>query len=481
MPDQSTSAERHVLTASILGSGAVFLESTVVNVALPAIGRDLGLGLGGLQWIVNAYLLTLGSLILLGGALGDRYPRDTIFRVGAAGFALTSGLCAVAPNVTILAVLRALQGVAGALLVPNSLALLETAFSGQDKGAAIGKWSAGSAASTAIGPLAGGAIVAVASWRWVFVLVVPFALLAAVSLPRLPTPPGTSAPPARRVDYLGAMLVTAGLGALVAALIAGPSVGFSDARVLGGLAAGGALLVAFLGVERTVADPLVPLDVWRSRQFVGANAMTFLVYGALGVVLFLLMLVLQNVAGYTALQAGAALLPVNVFLFLLSSPAGRLGARIGPRGPMAVGSVLAGGGLALLTRLHDGASYVSGVLPGVMVFGLGLALLVAPLTASVLESLGTERAGLASGVNNAVARVAGLIATAAIPLAAGFGGLTDLTGADLTHGFQRAMWICAGLCAAGGIVTWFTIRGQELSGAQTGLHPGRPNQLPGVS
>lgn len=463
MADTST-VDRRILAASILGSGAVFLESTVVNVALPSIGRDFGLGIDGLQWVINAYLLTLGSLILLGGALGDRYPRREVFRYGALAFAVTSGLCALAPTVEVLAVLRMLQGIAGALLVPNSLALLEASFAGESKGAAIGKWSAGSAASTAIGPLAGGAIVAAASWRWVFALVVPFALIAAFTLPRVQASPSATRT-SRGVDYLGALLVTAGLGALVAALIGGPVVGFRDARVIAGMATGCVLLTAFLVVESTVANPLVPLGVFRARQFLGANLTTFLVYGALGVVLFLLILMLQNVVGYTALQAGASLLPVNVLLFFLSSPAGRLAARIGPRVPMAAGSVIAGAGLALLSRVHSGVSYVGAVLPGVIVFGFGLSSLVAPLTTSVLESLGVERAGLASGVNNAVARVAGLIATAAIPLAAGFGGLRELAGVPFEQGFARAMWICAGLCVAGGVVTWFTIRGREPSGA----------------
>lgn len=428
-----------------------------MNVALPAIGRDFGLGIDGLQWVVNAYLLTLGSLILLGGALGDRYRRDLVFRVGAVGFAVTSALCALAPNVAVLAALRFVQGVSGAMLVPNSLALLEDTFSGEERGAAIGKWAAGSAAWTALGPLIGGAVVTAISWRWVFALVVPFGLFAALLLPK-----GVAATsrtqPDTRVDYVGALLVTAGLGALVGALISGPVRGFDDALVRGGLIGGVVLLAVFFLVEGRRSHPLVPLDVFTVRQFSGANAATFLIYGALGAVLFLLVLTLQNALGYTALQAGSALLPVNVLLVAGSTYAGKLSERIGPRLPMTFGAIVAGAGLALLVRMDADASYVRHVLPGIIVFGLGLTALVAPLTSAVLASLGKERAGLASGTNNAVARLAGLVATAAIPLAAGLGGMQDPRGAPLLSGFRTAMWISAALCALGGGVSWLTIR-----------------------
>lgn len=459
-PTAQAVSSRRILAASILGSGVVFLESTVVNVALPAVGRTFHLGIDGLQWVVNSYLLTLGSLILLGGALGDRYNRVTVFRFGAVAFGITSALCALAPNMAVLALLRFLQGIAGALLVPNSLALLEQAFQGEERGAAIGKWSAGSAASTAIGPLVGGAIVSAATWRWVFALIVPFAALAVVLLPR-DVPQEHRQREGAGVDYAGAALVTLGLGSLVGALIAGPKAGFASGLVLSGIIGGALLLAAFVALERTVGEPLLPLQVFRSRQFTGANAATFLIYGALGVVLFLLVLVLQDVAGYSALQAGSALLPVNVLLFFLSSRAGRLAERVGPRVPMSVGAVTAGIGVALFARVHAGGSYVTDVLPGAVVFGLGLSAVVAPLTASVLEALGQSRAGLASGINNAVARLAGLIAVAAIPLAAGLGGLDQLQGAPLEAGFRRAMWICAALCCVGGAVSWLTVRGSR--------------------
>jgi EmrB/QacA subfamily drug resistance transporter len=449
-----------ILAASILGSGAVFLEGTAVNVALPAIARDFNLGIDGLQWVVNAYLLTLGSLILLGGALGDRYDRVTIFRIGAVGFAITSAVCAFAPNVTVLVIMRFIQGITGALLVPNSLALLEQTFTGEERGAAIGKWSAGSAASTAIGPLVGGAIVSVTTWRWVFALIVPCALLAVVALPREARSDGTVRC-GGGVDFVGATLVTLGLGALVGALIAGPNNGFADPLVLFGLIGGIALLVAFIVTQRKGNDPLLPLNVFESLQFSGANVATFLIYGALNAMLLLLILVLQNVAGYSALAAGSALLPLNVCLFFFSSPAGRLSARIGPRLPMTVGALVAGAGLALFTRVHADASYLRDVFPGALLFGLGMSALVAPLTVSVLHALGPWHAGLASGINNAVARLGGLIATAAIPLAAGLGGLESLGGSALETGFRHAMWICAALAAAGGVVSWATVRGAE--------------------
>ncbi|HEY2805560.1 MAG TPA: MFS transporter [Gemmatimonadales bacterium] len=441
-----------ILAASILGSGAVFLEGTVVNVALPAMGRDFHLGIDGLQWIVDAYLLTLGSLILLGGALGDRYPRIRVFKAGCFGFAMTSGLCAFAPTLQILALLRFAQGVTGALLVPNSLALLEESFHGEARGTAVGRWSAGSAASTAIGPLAGGLILGFASWRWIFALVAPAGLAAALILPT------ESGDDARRhgtaVDYPGAILVTAGLGALTVALIAGPRLGFGNVLVLGGIAAALVLLSAFFIVETRARHPLLDLSAFKSAAFVAANLTTLLVYGALGVILFLLMLVLQNELGYTALQAGSSLLPINALLFTLSSRAGKLAGRIGPRLPMAAGCMMAGIGLAMFGRVHAGGSYLADVLPAVIVFGLGLATLVAPLTSAALDSLGEKKAGLASGANNAVARLAGLIATAAVPLAAGIGGLQELHGVHLMAGFHRAMWICAALCIAGGAVSF---------------------------
>jgi EmrB/QacA subfamily drug resistance transporter len=472
----NSAAGRWVLAASVLGSGAVFVESSVVNVALPAIARDFGLGIEGLQWVVNGYLLTLSALMLLGGALGDHFRRPTVFAIGCIGFAAASAGCALATGPAMLVVLRLVQGAAGALLVPNSLAMLETAFASEDRGTAIGQWAAWSAVSTAAGPLLGGWLVDAASWRWVFASVVVLPLAAAwIVLRHAPgTGTGIAAPlpasgqPSRgeaggdSVDYLGAVLVTLGLAGVVGALIEGPRVGFTRTGVLAAGLGGVALLGAFVAAERRVARrggrPLLPFAIFRSRQFTGANLTTLLVYAALGGLFFLLMPQLQNNLGYSALQAGAALLPVNAFMLLLSPPAGRLSARIGPRLPMAGGALVAAAGMLLFARIRPGASYLATVLPAAIVFGVGLAALVAPLTTAVLGAVGEREAGMASGINNAVARLAGLVATAALPLAAGLGGLERLDGPAFTAGFVRAMWISAGLCAAGAVVALVTIR-----------------------
>jgi EmrB/QacA subfamily drug resistance transporter len=459
---------RWVLAASVLGSGAAFLEGSVVNVALPAIAREFGLGIAGLQWVLNGYLLSLSALMLLGGALGDRYRRGTVFAVGCGGFAAASIGCAFAPGLGVLIGLRLLQGAAGALLVPNSLAMLEMAFEGSERGEAIGQWAAWSAVSTAAGPLLGGWLVDAASWRWVFASVVPFAAAAAwIGVRHLPAGSGAqegaalaAAPAAAqpRVDYLGAVLVTLGLAGLVAALITGPDLGFTHRAVVAAGAGGGAALVGFVVTERRARHPLLPLALFRSRQFTGANLTTLFVYAALGGLFFLLMPQLQSNLGYSALAAGAALLPVNALMLVISPAAGRLSARIGPRLAIAAGALVAAGAMLLFARVRPGASYAGAVLPAAVVFGIGLATLVAPLTAAVLGAVDQRDAGLASGVNNAAARLAGLLAAAALPLAAGLGGGTRLEGAAFGAGYVRAMWISAGLCAAGAVVALLTVR-----------------------
>ena len=449
---------RWILAASVLGSGAVFLEGTVVSVAVPAIGRDLDLGIAGLQWVMNGYLLTLSALILFGGALGDRGSRTRVFAFGLVGFAVSSVACALAPNITLLVVARIVQGVAGALVVPNSLAILETAFEGEARGAAIGRWAAWSAVSTAGGPLVGGWIVDVGSWRFVFLCIVPFALAAAwLAFRHAGVAEKAVSRKSTSIDYAGAALTTLGLAALVSALIAGPDMGFTSPPIIAGLAGGVLLLAAFIVVERRVDNPLLPLDVFRSREFVGANLNTLFVYAALNGLFFLLMLELQNGLGYSALVAGSSLLPVNILMLVLSPWAGRLAARIGARWPMTIGSLIAGAGMLLFGRIRPGVSYIGTILPALLVFGVGLGLLVAPLTTAALRALGEKRAGVASGANNAVARLAGLLATAVIPVAAGLSGATQLKGAPLSDAFGRATVICAGLCVAGGLVAAVTI------------------------
>jgi drug resistance transporter, EmrB/QacA subfamily len=455
-----TPAQRWTLIGSILGSGAVFAEGSVTGVALPAIARDLHLGMSGLQWTLNGYLLTLSALILLGGALGDRFSRRKVFKYGLVGFTGTSLACAVAPNLTLLVIARVLQGVAGGLLVPNSLALLETTFHGEERGVAIGQWSAWSAISTSVGPLLGGSIVDATSWRFVFVLAVPIAVAGAIAITISGRSIESDSSSKADVDYGGAGLMTLGLACMVAALIIGPDRGFRSALPASLGVAGVILLIVFVLVERRVGNPLLPPDTFASREFAGVNATTFMVYAALSGLFFLLMLELQNVLHYTALAAGASLLPINVLMLVISPIAGKMSARIGPRIPMVAGSLVAAVGMVLFARVRPGASFMSSVLPAAVVFGVGLSLLVAPLTTVALTSLGEKRAGLASGVNNAVARVAGLIATAVIPFAAGLAGVQSLSGSVLVNGFTRAMFICAGLCAVGTVIAAFTMPGK---------------------
>jgi EmrB/QacA subfamily drug resistance transporter len=453
---------RWVVAGAVLGSGAVFLEGTVVSVALPSIARDLHLGIAGLQWVMNAYLLTLSALMLLGGALGDRMQRSRVFSVGAFGFAAASLACAFAPNALILVACRLLQGIAGALLVPNSLAMLEQGFEGEDRGAAIGQWAAWSAVSTAIGPLAGGWLVDSLSWRWVFAAVVPFGIAAAIIANRF-VPRADSEKESAPLDVTGAILITVALAGLIGGLIAGPESGFSHPLVLSCLGGGVVLLVAFFVTERRSAAPLLPLDVFASRQFSGANVTTLFVYAALSALFLLLMLELQTVMGYSALKAGASLLPINAFMLLVSPWAGRLAERLGARLPMVCGAAIAAVGMVLFVRAHPGASYAASVLPAVCVFGLGLSIFVAPLTAAVLAAVPPDRVGVASAVNNAVSRLAGLLATAIIPVAAGISGASALGAETFGRGFVRGMWISAGLCGAGAITAWLTISATRRS------------------
>ncbi|HEY2027129.1 MAG TPA: DHA2 family efflux MFS transporter permease subunit [Gemmatimonadaceae bacterium] len=448
---------RWILVGTILGSGAVFVEGSVTMVALPAIARDFHLGIAGLQWVLNGYLLTLSALMLLGGAVGDRFSRRGVFAIGLVGFSIASIACALAPNLLLLVLARVLQGAAGALVVPNSLALLETTFTGPERGAAVGHWAAWSAVSAAFGPLVGGWLVDAASWRWVFVCIAPIAAAAVVAVGV-----GRDAHASRaakpHVDYAGAALITLALAGMVGALIVGPDTGFNGGVLVAGIG-GVAVLLAFIAVERRAASPLVPLDIFRNRTFTGVNATTLVVYAALNGLFFLLMLQLQGVLGYSALQAGASLLPINVLMVTLSPVAGRAAARVGPRLLMTGGSLVAAAGMLLFVRVQPGARYATSVLPAAIVFGIGLASFVAPLTSVALGALGERRAGLASGVNNAVARLGGLLAVAVLPLAAGLGGAQQLRGGVVATGFARAMMICAALCAVGGVIAALTIRG----------------------
>ncbi len=425
----------------------VMLDSTVVNVALPTIGRDLRASLAGLQWTVTAYVLTLAALILLGGSLGDRAGRRRVFLIGVAWFALASALCGLAPGIGVLIGARVLQGVGGALLTPGSLAIIQASFAAQDRPRAVGAWSGLSGVAAAIGPLLGGWLVQTAGWRWVFLLNVPLAAaVVAVTMRHVPETRNTSV--SGGFDVAGASLAALALAGITYALIEAPGRS-AKAGIAAAALAGLAAAVAFGVVEvrrtrspRPVA-PMLPLDVFASRQFTVINVITFGVYGAFGGLLFLLIVQLQVVAGFTPLMAGSALLPVTVLMLALSARSGRLAQRIGPRWPMTIGIAGLAIGTAAMTRIGPHASYLADVLPAAIVFGLGLCLTVAPLTATVLASADVRHAGVASGVNNAVARAAGLMAVAALPAAAGLGPASYRQPARFDHGFDLAMIGCA--------------------------------------
>jgi EmrB/QacA subfamily drug resistance transporter len=408
--DSGGALKRTVLVASILGSGIVFLDQTIVNVALPSIRASLNGGLAEQQWVVEAYLLTLSSLLLLGGSLGDVLGRRRVFQAGLIGFGVCSVVCALAPSSEVLIAARAVQGVAGALLVPSSLALILDTFPVGERAAAIGTWTAWTGVATVIGPLGGGALVEATSWRWIF-LINPIPVAITVMLLRR-LPPDRRAP--GHVDWIGGLLCVLGLGGAVFGLIESSVYGWGDPRVFVPLIAGIVLLVAFLLWEARVPEPMMPLQLFAVRNFAVGNATTLAMYGGLGVSTFFLVVFLQQVAGYTPLEAGLALLPITLVIFTLSRRFGALADRLGPRLFMSAGPVLAGIGLLLLTRIDAHPDYLTTILPGVLVFALGLAATVAPLTAAVLGSVEPGRSGLASGANNAVARIAGLLAIAGV-------------------------------------------------------------------
>jgi len=489
--------KRLSLLAAIMGSFVAGLDATAVNVALPAIRDDLGGGLAGQQWTSNAYLLTLGSLILIGGSLGDVYGERRVFSIGVAGFGATSVLCAAAPSIEVLVAARALQGAFGALLTPSALALIVAAFPAAERGSAIGSWTAWAGIATVVGPLAGGYLVDGVSWRLIFAINVPFVaatlILVSVAVPRRER--GMAHAP---VDWLGAALTAFGLAGPVLALIRQPAVGWGSAQVWGPLIAGVLLLAAFLVHESRTAYPMLPLGLFRHRNFAVGNLETFAMYGGLGTTFFFLVLFLQQVAGWSALNAGLAMLPSTIVMFLLSKRAGRLADRLGPRLFMGGGPLLAAAGLVLMQRLDAHVDYVTDLLPALLVFSLGLSATVAPLTATVLADADESNAGIASGVNNAIARIAGLLAVAAVgavvaaqfsasldkPLArvalppAGRAAVDDArreilarvdpgrTGAEVAaavedasvHAFHVGMGIAAGLVALGGVLGLAAIR-----------------------
>ena len=526
MPSVQIDASRKRLTliACIVGSGITLLDGTVVNVALPSVQRALGGGLAAQQWVINSYLLTLGSLILVGGSLGDLYGERRVFALGVSGFGLASVACALAPSIDALVAARAVQGVAGALLVPSSLAVIVNTFSESERGAAIGSWTAWGAIAGVLGPLAGGELLAIGSWRWIFLINVPFVLvclsLILYAIPR-------SAPRSRggrRVDFRGALLCVLGLGGPVFALIEQPRLGWSSPAVILPLIAGLVFFSMFVWWESRAPDPMLPLGLFRRRNFSAGNIETFAMYAGLAILFFFLVLFLQQIGGYSPLDSGLATLPVTIVMFVLSRRFGALADRFGPRFFMGAGPLVAASGLLLFQRIGANVDYVSEVLPGLLVFALGLSMTVAPLTAAVLSGMETQ-AGIASGVNNAIARVAGLLGTAAVgaAVATSFGSSLDrqLLGKTLSsaaravvtqakklplgqpdvhglpgaqaravasaaeqaslHSFHLGVAIAAALVAVGGIIGCLGIRNPRAEVAEVKAVECAGGQLVGVS
>jgi len=451
-----TARARWVLAATALGSGMAFLDGTVVNVALPSMGEDLGADMAGLQWIVNGYMLMLASLILLSGSLGDRLGRRRMYVIGVAWFAVASVICTVAPNLEVMIAGRVLQGIGGALLTPGSLAILQTTFAPGDRGKAVGTWSGLTSVAAAVGPFVGGTLVDSGSWRLIFLINLPIALVTIlVTLRHVPETRDETM--AGKLDLAGAGLATAGLAGLTFGLIQAGEGGFGNASVMASLVIGLVAFGIFVEVERRSSHPMLPPGIFANRRFTGANLVTVVVYGALGTATFLVVVYFQTALGYAAVWAGASLLPMTALMFTLSGYAGGLAEKIGARIPMTVGPLLMAGGFLLMLRIAPGSQYVTAVLPAVVVLGLGLVATVAPLTATVLSSVEDHHAGIASGVNNAVARSAQLMAVAAIPMAAGITGESYRDPVAFSNSFHRALLISAVLAVAGAVIAWTTL------------------------
>ena len=462
----ASAAGRWVLAVAVLGEAMTLLEATVVNVALPSIGRDLGADTAGLQWTLNAYVLTLAALVLAAGSLSDIYGRRRVFILGAVVFVAASALCAAAPTIELLVAARFGQGVGGALLTPGSLAIIDAVFHPDDRTRAIGAWAGLGAVAGAIGPLAGGYLTDAVSWRAIFLINLPlgaFVVVAAV----LRVPETRDPTRAGGLDLPGAALAMLAIAGVCFALIqasGGLTPAVIAALVVGLVAAG-----IFVAVERRGRHPMLPLEMFRSRQFASAIVLALVTYAALGGVIFLFVAFLQITLGYTALQAGAATLPVTILLLILSGPSGAIAGRIGPRIPLTAGAVLTGAGLLLMARIRPGDSYLAAVLPSLVVFGIGLAALITPITATVLASVDAQHSGIASAVNNAVSRLGQMIAVAVLPLAAGLSGADFADPAKMAAGFPVAMTIAAGTSFAAALLAWTTISDDVLSrpGADT--------------
>jgi EmrB/QacA subfamily drug resistance transporter len=452
----SSAPGRWVLAITVLGSGIAALDATVVNIALPTIGRDFHTGIAALQWVMTGYTLTLAAFLLIGGSLGDRFGRRKVYLIGIVWFALASAACGLAPTALFLIVTRVLQGIGAALLTPGSLAILEASFVPADRARAIGAWSGLSGVAVAAGPLVGGYLITAASWRWIFFINVPLAA-AVVGLGARHVPESRDATTTGKIDYAGAVFAVVFLTGITFAFIEASAIGWSSPAVLTMTLIAVMGLAAFLVRERRAATPMLPLSLFAERQFAATNAVTFIVYAALTGATFLLPVALQVVSGYSPLASGLAFVPLTVIMLALSARAGQLAARIGPRLQLSVGPIVAGVGLAMFTLATSGSSYVIYVLPAVVVFGLGLAITVAPLTATAMSSAPAEHSGIASAVNNDVARFGGLLAVAVLPALAGITGTSYLHPAALAAGFRTATLISGAMCAAGGLLAALTI------------------------
>ncbi|HVO86405.1 MAG TPA: MFS transporter [Candidatus Binatia bacterium] len=435
--------KRLVLAATVLGSGIAFLDGSIVTLALPKIQSALNTSFSDLQWIVVGYSLSLGSLMLLGGSLGDIFGRKRIYLVGLIGFGLTSLLCATAPNVNALIAARIVQGAFGALLVPGGLAIINTNFPREERGAAIGKWTAFSGSFAVIGPLAGGYLLDVASWRWIFFINLP--LIALCALLGSKSIEETKDDKPRQIDVGGAILAALALSGICYGLIHGPTTNWAPLSVIS-LVIGGVLTVGFLWWESVTKDPMVPLGLFRSRNFAGSNAMTLTMYGALAGFMFALVIYLQTKMGYSSLIAGISLLPVALLMAFFSSKVGRLSAKHGPRLFMAVGPLISAVAMLLLLSYSPGDRYLSFLLPRVILFGIGLTLMVAPLTTTVMTSVSDSSSGIASGINNDISRIGGLVTVAVL----GILGTAQV--------FRFSMGLCAVLAASAGVMSLLIIR-----------------------
>ncbi|HEY0699608.1 MAG TPA: MFS transporter [Micromonospora sp.] len=456
----SAPAGRGTLLAAIVASGMVFLDATVVNVALPHLGAELKADVAALQWTVNGYLLMLAAFVLLGGALGDRYGRRRMFLAGVLWFSVASLLCGLAQNVEWLVAARFLQGAGAALLTPGSLSQLQSSFHPDERARAIGAWSGLSGVSTALGPFLGGWLIDAFSWRWIFLINLPLAVVVVLAALRwIPESRNPASAEGARFDLAGAVAGATGLAGITYALIDAPQRGWLSWPVLASAAVGVAATVLLLLVERRRgATAMLPPNLFTSRLFSVLNVYTVLVYAALIGLTFFLSVYLQNVVGWSALVTGLSTLPLTLLLLVGSARAGALASRIGPRLPLTVGPVVAAVGFLLLRGIRPGASYWVDVLPGVTLFGVGMTLVVAPLTASVLAAVADRFAGVASGFNNAASRVGGLLSVAALPLLVGLSGSGYEVPAELTAAFRAAMLWCAGLMLAGAVIAGLLAR-----------------------